>query len=69
MIKSYVGKTHEVVTSVGIRFHEYQKIEMHKTLVTFAQMTDEEIQHYLSTGGTGAPTPIPTNHFRLDIIV
>jgi predicted house-cleaning NTP pyrophosphatase (Maf/HAM1 superfamily) len=26
MIKSYVGKTHEVVTSVGLRFHEYQKI-------------------------------------------
>ena len=50
MIKSYVGKTHEVVTSVGLRFHEYQKIEMHKTFVTFAQMTDEEIQHYLSSG-------------------
>lgn len=50
MIKRYAGRTHEVITSVGLRFHDYQHIELHKTFVTFAPMTDEEIQHYLRSG-------------------
>ena len=50
MIKRYAGKTHEVITSVGITFYDYQKIEMNKTFVTFSNMTDREIKHYLTSG-------------------
>lgn len=50
MIKRYAGKTHEVITSVGLMFNEYQKIELHKTFVTFSNITDEEITHYLKNG-------------------
>ena len=50
MIKSYAGKTHEVLTSVGITYYKYQKIETTQTLVTFSSMTDMDIIHYLSSG-------------------
>lgn len=50
MIKRYSGKTHEVITSVGIIFHDYQVITTHKTLVTFSHINDHEIRHYLSCG-------------------
>ena len=50
MIKRFIGKTHEVITSVGITFYDYQKIEMNKTFVTFSNMTDNEIKHYLTSG-------------------
>lgn len=50
MIKRYAGKTHEVITSVGITFYDYQKIEMNKTFVTFSNITDSQIKHYLSSG-------------------
>lgn len=49
MIKAYADRTHEVLTSVGLLFHDYQKIELSKTLVTFAPMTDREIKHYLNS--------------------
>jgi septum formation protein len=50
MIKRYAGKSHEVITSVGITFYDYQKIKMNKTLVTFSNITDNEIKHYLTSG-------------------
>lgn len=50
MIKRYAGKTHEVITSVGVRFYDYQQIQMNKTSVTFAHITDDEIKRYLATG-------------------
>jgi septum formation protein len=50
MIKRFTGKTHEVITSVGITYYDYQKIEMNKTLVTFSNITDSEIKHYLTSG-------------------
>ena len=50
MIKRYAGKTHEVITSVGITFYNYQRIEMNKTFVTFSNMTDSDIKHYLTSG-------------------
>ena len=50
MIQRYSGQTHEVLTSVGITFHDFQKIEMNKTLVTFSHITDEAIEHYLMSG-------------------
>ena len=50
MIQSYAGKTHTVLTSFGLRFQNYQKIELSKTMVTFAHITELEIQHYLNSG-------------------
>lgn len=50
MIKRYAGKTHEVITSVGIIFHKYQTITTHKTWVTFSHISDDEIMHYLACG-------------------
>lgn len=50
MLKSYSGRSHEVITSVGITYFDYQKIVMHKTIVTFAEMTDSDIKHYLEMG-------------------
>ena len=50
MIKRFSGKTHEVITSVGITYDDYQRIEMNKTFVTFSNMTDTEIKHYLASG-------------------
>ena len=49
MLKSYSGRSHEVITSVGITYFDYQKIVMHKTTVTFADMSDADINHYLAT--------------------
>ncbi|MFZ4077675.1 MAG: Maf family protein [Legionellaceae bacterium] len=50
MIKRYAGKTHEVITSVGLTFYDYQTIRLNKTFVTFSNITDSEIAHYLKTG-------------------
>ncbi len=49
MIKSYAGKSHQVITSVGLKYKNYQKIEMNKTVVTFAGMTSKDIEHYLKS--------------------
>lgn len=48
MIKSYSGRTHLVLTSVGIRYHEHKELQLNQTMVSFANMTDAEIHHYLS---------------------
>lgn len=50
MLKSYSGRSHQVITSVGLNYFDYQKIVMHKTTVTFAHISDEDIKHYISTG-------------------
>jgi len=50
MLKSYSGRSHEVITSVGMIYFDYKKIVMHKTIVTFAEMADSEIKHYLQMG-------------------
>ena len=49
MIKSYAGRTHEVITSVGLKLHDYQAIKSNKTVVTFARIDDDEIKHYLAS--------------------
>lgn len=49
MLKRYSGRTHQVITSVGLIYGDYQKIVMNTTLVTFAHMTDANIQHYLTS--------------------
>lgn len=49
MLKNYSGRSHDVITSVGVTWFNYQKIVMHKTRVTFADLTDEDINRYLAT--------------------
>jgi len=73
MIKNYAGKTHEVLTSVGLAYGDYQKIILSKTLVTFSAITDEEIKHYLKTtdyldksGGYGIQSYIGQFISRID---
>lgn len=48
MIKQYAGKTHRVITSVGLIYGQYEKICTNTTWVTFSEMSDDEILHYLN---------------------
>ena len=50
MLKQYSGRSHQVITSVGIQYHDYQKTVTHISTVTFATMPDEAIHHYLAMG-------------------
>lgn len=50
MLKSYSGRSHQVITSVGVKYFDYQKVVMNTTQVTFACMSDENIHHYLEMG-------------------
>lgn len=50
MLKSYSGRSHQVLTSVGITWYDYQKIMLNKTKVTFAHLPDAEIWRYIATG-------------------
>lgn len=50
MIKSYSNRSHQVLTSVGVQYHDYQKIMMNTTVVTFASMSDADIHQYLAGG-------------------
>ncbi len=49
MIKSYSGRSHEVLTTVAIKYLDYQKVKMQTTIVSFSPISDEEIHHYLKT--------------------
>lgn len=50
MIKRYSGQTHRVITSVGMIYQDYQAVKTNTTLVTFSEMTDQDIQKYVNTG-------------------
>lgn len=50
MLKSYSDRSHEVITSVGLKYFTYQKIATNVTTVYFASMSDSEIQNYLAIG-------------------
>lgn len=50
MLKSYSGRAHQVITSVGITYLSYQKIILSHTTVYFSPIRDEEIHHYLAIG-------------------
>lgn len=47
MIKSLCGKTHEVITSVSFRTLEKIKTVHSVTRVSFSELSEEEIQHYI----------------------
>jgi septum formation protein len=49
MLKQYANHTHRVITSVGLIYHDHQEIRINTTYVTFSNITDEEIHHYLAT--------------------
>lgn len=50
MLKRYSGKSHLVITSVGLKYFSWQKVILNKTIVYFAPMSDAEIHHYLASG-------------------
>jgi len=50
MLRRYSGKTHEVITSVGLIYEDYKAIRQQTTFVTFSHINDEHIRHYLSSG-------------------
>src|SRR3990167_2275974 len=50
MLKSYSGRSHQVITSVGLKYLTYEKIIMNTTTVYFASIPDAEIHTYLATG-------------------
>lgn len=50
MLKGYSGREHHVITSVGVKYFDYQKIRMDITKVVFATLSDEVIHHYLKQG-------------------
>ncbi len=48
MIKSLSGKDHDVITSVCFTTSDSQKILNHTTRVYFSELSDEEIDYYVS---------------------
>ncbi|KTC64919.1 septum formation protein (plasmid) [Legionella adelaidensis] len=46
-LKSYSEKSHWVLTSVGVKYCNYQNIQLNKTQVYFDRLTDEDIHAYL----------------------
>lgn len=49
MLRQYSGTAHQVLTSVGLIYHDYEQIRTNVTWVTFATMTDDDIRKYLQT--------------------
>jgi septum formation protein len=49
MLKNYSGRSHQVITSVGVTYFDYQKVMMQKTTITFAHIPEHAINHYLVT--------------------
>ncbi len=50
MIKSYSGRSHEVITSVGLQYFNHTKVRMDITSVYVAALSDNDIHQYLATG-------------------
>lgn len=49
MLKNYCGRSHQVITSVGVIYFDYQKVLTQKTTITFANIPESAIHHYLAT--------------------
>ncbi|QDO95131.1 septum formation protein Maf [Formosa sediminum] len=49
MLKSLSNTTHEVITSVCFTTHQFEKTINTVTKVTFKTLTDQEINHYITT--------------------
>lgn len=48
MLRKLSGKTHQVITGVNLLTKTHEKTFASVSQVTFANLTDEEIQHYVS---------------------
>jgi septum formation protein len=48
MLRAISGKKHEVITSVCLKTTSFQKIINDSTSVTFKELSDDEIQHYIN---------------------
>ncbi|CAL66783.1 Maf-like protein [Christiangramia forsetii] len=48
MISSLSGKNHEVITSVCFTSKNYQKVLNHSTRVYFSELTEKEIEYYVT---------------------
>ena len=49
MLRSLSGRTHEVITAVTVRDAHHCETVSDTTLVTFRDLTDEEIEYYIDT--------------------
>ncbi|PQJ81680.1 Maf family nucleotide pyrophosphatase [Polaribacter glomeratus] len=47
MLRALSGKRHDVITSISIKSKHFQKIVNDTTIVTFKEITDEEIKYYI----------------------
>lgn len=47
MLQKLSGRKHEVITSICIKTNTYEKIISDSTSVSFSQLTNEEINHYI----------------------
>jgi septum formation protein len=47
MLRALSGKKHNVITSISIKGKYFQKIVNDTTIVTFKEITDEEIKYYI----------------------
>ncbi|MFK8060983.1 MAG: Maf-like protein [Polaribacter sp.] len=47
MLRALSGKKHEVITSISIKNKSFQKIFNDTTIVTFKEISDEEINYYI----------------------
>lgn len=50
MIKRYSGRSHRVISTVGLKYINYEKLLTNVTTVHFAHIPDEEIHRYIATG-------------------
>lgn len=50
MLSQYSGQTHQVLTSVGVMYEDFEQIRIHTTQVTFAKMNEQDIRRYLASG-------------------
>lgn len=48
MLKAMSGKKHEVITSICLKSNSFQKIINDITIVTFKELSDDEIQYYIN---------------------
>jgi septum formation protein len=49
MLKNYANREHLVLTSVGLRTQNGEKILQHRTIVEFDNLSDADIHHYLDS--------------------
>jgi septum formation protein len=47
MLRALSGKKHDVITSISIKSKHFQKIVNNTTIVSFKEITDEEIEYYI----------------------